>query len=220
VEVTTQSVRSRGQSIVVAPGISLKPIIEGSVGVGPVDISALDGTERARASFRLEYSPHAGRYEIASFGIDRGMLPLEVSGAFLRTVRVHSIVRRSVLRSLPLWTFPVSMLRERRRLGTLPNPVEFELNRVDSLLLTALVYRMAEIADENPVEAVAETLGLKLRTATNWIARARAAGHMTTTMEQAAVRKIAMGLIEAMGLELDVSEKEHQRFLDSLRKEE
>jgi hypothetical protein len=220
VSVTTKSIRTRGQSILVAPGIALKPIIEGSVGVGPVDISALDGTERARASFRLEYSPHAGRYEIASFGIDRGQLPIEVSGAFLRTVRVHSIVRRSVLQSLPLWTFPVSMLRERRRLGTLPKPVEFELNHVDSLLLTALVYRIAEISDENPVEAVAETLGLKLRTATNWIARARAAGNMSSTIDQSAVRRIATGLIEAMGLQPDVSEEEHQRFLDSLRREE
>nr|WP_315265887.1 hypothetical protein [Microbacterium lemovicicum] len=34
---------------------------------------------------------------------------------------------------------------------------------------------------DKPVEAVAETLDLKLRTATNWVARARSAGHLTET---------------------------------------
>ena len=140
-----------------------------------------------------------------------------MGGAFLRTVRVHAIVRSAVLAALPVWTFPVWMLRDRRRSNRLAKPVSFDLGHPDTLLLTALVYRVAELSDDKPVEAVAETLDLKLRTATNWVARARSAGHLTETLEQGEVRRISLGLIEARGIEPDISEKEHQEFLASVR---
>ena len=59
-------------------------------------------------------------------------------------------------------------------------------------------------------------MGLKQRTATNWIARARSAGYMTTVVDQPGARRIAMGLMEKMGMEPDISDEEHQAFLDSL----
>ena len=168
---SSKAIRTRGQSILVPPGISLKPTIDGDTAVGARDVGALDRNEKVTAVFRLEYSPTVGRYEIASFGIDRGNLPLEVGDAFLDMVRVHAIVRAAVLEALPIWTFPVWMLRDRRRSNRLAKPVSFDLRHPDTLLLTALVYRVAELSDDKPVEAVAETLDLKLRTATNWVAR-------------------------------------------------
>ncbi|AZS37629.1 hypothetical protein CVS47_02270 [Microbacterium lemovicicum] len=71
-----------------------------------------------------------------------------------------------------MWTFPVWMLRDRRRSNRLAKPVSFDLRHPDTLLLTALVYRVAELSDDKPAEAIAETLDLILRTATNWVARA------------------------------------------------
>ena len=96
-------VRTSGKGILVPPGIRLRPTIVAAIptplgGLGPED----EGL--ARANFRLEYSGAKGRYEIAAFGIDRRGTPIEITGAFWRTVRVHSIVRPAIELALPSWT--------------------------------------------------------------------------------------------------------------------
>ncbi|NLP84170.1 hypothetical protein HF576_09930 [Microbacterium sp. CFH 90308] len=205
-----------GRSILVPPGLALKPIIEADLSAGPREIRALEQGEKARVQLRLEYSEDAGQYEIAHFGVDRRDLALEIGGTLLRTVKVHAIARRAIAYSLPIWTLGVIMLRDKRRTRELDGLEPFAPTAVETLHLTALVYRIAEISNENPAFAVAETMGLKQRTATNWIARARAAGYMTTVLDQAAARRIAMGLFERMGIEEAITEEEHQEFLASL----
>lgn len=212
----SKTIRLSGRSILVPPGLSLKPIIEADMLVGRDDIVGLEEDEWARVRLRLEYSSDAGRYEIAEFALDRGQLPLEIGGALLRTVRVHAIARRAIAYSLPLWTIGVIMLRDKQRNGLLEDFAPFEPTHPETLHLTALVYRISEISNENPALAVAETMGLKQRTATNWIARARSAGYMTAVVDQPGARLIAMGLMEKMGIEPDISDEEHQAFLDSL----
>jgi hypothetical protein len=212
----SKPIRLSGRSILVPPGLSLKPIIEADMLVGREDVVGLEDDEQVRVRLRLEYSGDAGRYEIAEFALDRGQLPLEIGGSLLRTVRVHTIARRAIAYSLPLWTIGVIMLRDKQRLGMLEDFAPLEPTHPETLHLTALVYRIAEISNENPALAVAETMGLKQRTATNWIARARASGYMTTVVDQPGARRIAMGLMEKMGVEPDISDEEHQAFLDSL----
>lgn len=181
-----------GRSVMVPPGLSLKPIINASIPVAVGDHVARSEDELAHAEFRLEYSANSGRYEIASFGIDRRSTPIEITGALWRTVRVHETIRMAIDLALPFWTHPVSMLRAIR--SNPENSVDFfadDLADDDGLLLAALVYRIGQISNEKPALAVAETLALKQRTATNWIQRARNAGYMDTVDHEKDLRRIA-----------------------------
>ncbi|WP_349426903.1 hypothetical protein [Microbacterium sp. LWS13-1.2] len=179
-----------GPSIIVAPGIPLRPVVRGRTAVKNHDIGALEGGQEALVTFRLEYSEATGRFEVAAFGIDRGALPLEVSGALLRTVRVHAIAKIGILAAIPQWALELARLRQLHARGGLRSFREFAPSEDDTLLLTGLIYRIAEISGESPAQAVAESIGLKLRTATNWIQRARAAGYMTSTEHQKAARRV------------------------------
>lgn len=183
--------RASGASIVVPPGIPIKPVIRGEVPVGQHVVGALEGEEIAWVSFRLEYSEISGRFEIASFGIDRGDHDYEISGAFFRTVKVHTITNLSLTAALPSWGIVVrEMARDRVRALARGLPT-FKPGEEDAQLLTAMVYRIAEISGENPVQAVADAFGLKIRTATNWIQRARASGYMTSTEHPRDARRAA-----------------------------
>lgn len=183
-----------GRNLTVPPGLSLKPIINASipVSVGDPDPYARTVEEIAHAEFRLEYSETSGRYEIASFGIDRRRVPIEITGALWRTIRVHETTRDAIGLALPAWTYPITMLRAVR--SNPNNEIDFytdDLSDEHGLLLAALIYRIGQISNEKPALAVAEALGLKQRTATNWIQRARAAGYMDSVDHQKDLRGIA-----------------------------
>jgi hypothetical protein len=185
------SVKASGVSIIVPPGIALRPLVRGQVGVRSEDIGALARDQVALVTFRLEYSESAGCFEVAAFGVDRADTDIEVSGAFLRTVRVHAIAKLGILAALPPWALQLAQLRHLRDRGGLRSFPDFAPSDEEALLLTGLIYRIAEISGENPALAVAESIGLKQRTATNWIQRARAAGYMTSTEHGTAVRRVA-----------------------------
>ena len=180
-----------GTSIIVPPGIPLRPVVRGRTFARTRDIGALEDKQEARVTFRLEYSENTGCFEVAAFGIDRAELPLEVSGAFLRTVRVHAIARIGILAAIPPWALELAQLRNLHARGGLRSFPEYAPSDEDALLLTGLLYRIAEISGENPAQAVAESIGLKQRTATNWIQRARAAGYLTSTDHGKAARRVA-----------------------------
>lgn len=185
-------VNTSGRSILVPPGISVKPTIHASIptDIGAEPVGSEDGSPHA--DFRLEYSTQTGRYEIAAFGIDRRDAKAEVTGAVWRTVRVHWIIRLAISFGLPMWTWPISDLwaySKNNELNTLPDFSESRSD--DGLLLAALVYRIAQISNDTPALAVAETLHLKQRTATNWIQRAKAAGYFDNVDHQADARRIA-----------------------------
>jgi hypothetical protein len=185
------TVKTSGASILVPPGISIKPVINATLPVSGMDIAAVPRGVAVHAKFRLEYSADAGHYEVASFGIDRADAPLEVNGAFWRTVRVQSIVRSVIEVALPIWTQPIVEMRGARGVRIDYRTPDYSPGDPDGHLLTAVVYRVAEISSENPALAVAETLGLKQRTATNWIQRAREAGYLSSTEHQRDARRIA-----------------------------
>lgn len=183
--------RASGASVLVPPGIPIKPIIRGEMSVSQPLISALRYAQPAWISLRLEYSEQSGRFEIASFGIDRHDEDYEISGAFLRTVQVHAITKFALADALPSWGHVILQLGQDRASAEARGLPQVKASDESALLLTAMVYRIAEISGENPVKTVAESLGLKLRTATNWIQRARNAGLMTSTEHAREARRIA-----------------------------
>jgi DNA-binding MarR family transcriptional regulator len=183
-----------GTSIIVPPGIPLRPVVRGRTFARSRDIGALQDDQEVGVTFRLEYSENSGRFEVAAFGIDRAEIPLEVSGAFLRTVRVHAIARIGILAAIPSWALELAQLRNLRMRGGLRSFADFAPSDEEALLLTGLLYRIAEISGENPAQAVAESVGLKQRTATNWIQRARAAGYLTSTDHGKAARRVAKSI--------------------------
>ena len=183
-----------GTSIIVPPGIRLRPVVRGRTFARSRDIGALQDDQEVGVTFRLEYSENSGRFEVAAFGIDRAEIPLEVSGAFLRTVRVHAIARIGILAAIPSWALELAQLRNLRTRGGLRSFVDYAPSDDEALLLTGLLYRIAEISDENPAQAVAESIGLKQRTATNWIRRARGAGYLTSTEYGTAARRVAKAI--------------------------
>lgn len=180
-----------GAPIIVPPGIAVRPVVNGRTDVGSTDISALEEDQFARVTFRLEYSETTGCFEVAAFGVDRATLALEVSGAVLRTVRVHAIAKVGILAAIPSWALEIAQLRQLHARGGLRSFPEFAPSDEETMLLTGLIYRIAEISGENPAQVVAESIGLKQRTATNWIQRARAAGYMTSTDHEKAARRLA-----------------------------
>lgn len=183
-----------GPTILVPPGIVLSRHVHGQLSVTSDDVSALDDGQEVVVTFRLEYSTTAGYFEVAAFGVDRGDSPTEISGAFFRTVRVHTIARRGVLAALPSWALELARLRHLRERGGLRSFDDFMLTDEDALLLTGLIYRVAEVSGENPALAVAESIGLKQRTATNWIQRSRAAGYMESTSHGEAAQRLAKSI--------------------------
>ena len=183
-----------GTSIIVPPGIPLRPVVRGRTFARTRDIGALEDEQEARVTFRLEYSENTGCFEVAAFGIDRAESPVEVSGAFLRTVRVHAIARIGILAAIPSWALELAQLRNLHARGGLRSFAEYAPSDEEALLLTGLLYRIAEISGENPAQAVAESIGLKQRTATNWIQRARAAGYLTSTDHGKAARRVAKSI--------------------------
>lgn len=104
---------------------------------------------------------------------------------------MHAIARLGILAALPAWPMHIVQLRSLHGRGGLRSSAEFTPTDDEAMLLTGLIYRIAEIAGENPAMAVAESIGLKQRTATNWIQRARAAGYMTSTEHGRAAKRVA-----------------------------
>lgn len=208
-----------GPSILVPPGIELRQTVRGQLNLTRRDVSALEKGQEILMTFRLEYSSTAGYFEVAAFGIDRGESPIEISGAFLRTVRVHTIARRGILAALPSWALEVARLRHLRGRGGLRSFPEFTPTDDDALLLTGLIYRVAEISGENPALAVAESIGLKQRTATNWIQRSRAAGYLTSTEHGAAAKRVAKA-IEPMWIQFTAEEWEATKSMSGKTGEE
>lgn len=195
VDVTsTFTIRSTDAAVLVPPGIAVRKFLAGEATLGNEDVDALPEGESVLVSFRLEYSLSTGRFEIAGFAVDRGESTIEISSAFLRTIRVHAITRVGIVAAFPEWSHQLARLSQLRERGGLRSFADYAPTNVEALLLTGLLYRMAEISGENPALAVAESIGLKQRTATNWIQRARVAGYMTSTEHGAAMQDLAAAI--------------------------
>lgn len=188
---TRFTIRSTDAAVVVPPGIVVRRFLRGEVTLRSEDVDGLPEGQSVEVSFRLEYSASTGRFEIAGFAVDRGESAIEITSAFLRTIRVHAITRVGIVAAFPEWAQQLGRLSQLGERGGLRSFADFAPTDEEALLLTGLLYRMAEISGQNPALAVAEAIGLKQRTATNWIQRARAAGYMTSTEHRVAMEQLA-----------------------------
>ncbi len=189
-------ITGKGRPIIVAPGIPIRPVIEASIPVASHDIRALSEADLAHANFRLEYSATTRRYEIAAFGLDRRKADIEITGALLRTVKVHAIIRTAIDVTLPDWLRPLTELRASAARGERTPLPPVARSNPDAMLITAAIYRIAEIANENPALAVAETLDLKTRSATNWIHTARNAGLLDDPFSETQLRRVLGAILQ------------------------
>jgi len=165
----------------VHPGIAIPRLVRAGGPLSSVP-SAAGGRAALDDGFRLEieavYSPSLGHYTLRSFSL---LAPEdeEVTGVLLRTVTLLGVMRWILPRTFQLNASALSVsvvdfvapeLKPHRSGEPDGGPVGIDLTDVGT------VYRLATIVRYPPAKAVAETFGLQARTATNWIARARAAG--------------------------------------------
>lgn len=174
-------VEQTGALITVHPGVTISKIVRSwgplsGVPTGEPLAPTLDG------GFRLDieaaYSQLLGYYTLRSFAL---VAPEdeEVTGVLLRSVTPLAVMR---------WVLPRTFQLDASALTVsvvdfvapelMPYRIEEPGGASTSIDLkdVGTVYRLAAIVRYPPAKAVAETFGLQPRTATNWIARARALG--------------------------------------------
>ncbi|TFD12892.1 hypothetical protein E3T35_06285 [Cryobacterium sp. TMT1-2-2] len=164
----------------VHPGVAIPRLVRAW---GPLSSAASvePGGATVDEGFRLEieaaFSQALGHYTLRSFSV---VAPEdeEVTGTLLRTVTPLGVMRWILPRtfqldasalSVPVVDFVAPELKPYRKASN-GGSVSIDLTDVGT------VYRLAAIVRYPPAKAVAETFCLQARTATNWIARARAAG--------------------------------------------
>ena len=162
----------------VHPGVAIPRLVRAS---GPLrNVPSAVGGSDLDEGFQLEmeavFSQPLGHYTLRSFSL---VAPEdeEVTGVLLRTVTPLGVMRWMLPRtfqldgsalSVPVVDFVAPEIKPYRNDPHQGGSTSIELADVGT------VYRLATIVRYPPAKAVAETFGLQARTATNWIARARA----------------------------------------------
>lgn len=162
------------------PGVVAPKIVRSAGPLGTLppgmagDVTEQEGS--AAIDVRAAYDADRRQYLLQHLGVtlEGGG---EVTGVLLRKIAPLSIMR---------WVVPLTFLMEIRThsrwVMRFANPIGNARNtptgpdETASLQDAASIYRLAEILREPPAKAVAETLGLQKRTATNWLSRAREQG--------------------------------------------
>ena len=178
---TAWQVVGSGALIQVHPGVMIPSIVRAGGPLSGVP-SGEQGDSALREGFYLDieaaYSQTLGHYTLRSFSL---VAPEdeEVTGVLLRTVTPLAVLR---------WILPRTFQLDASALTVSVTDFvapELKAQRIEkpneesagiALADVGTVYRLATIVRYPPAKAVAETFGLEARTATNWIARARAVG--------------------------------------------
>lgn len=177
------------ERLTVPPGVSLPAWIEATGPLSRVmDSRSLeeiesDGLDAEDALVRIEasYDDHEQRYLLRKLELTAPE-GREISGTLLREVAPLRIMR---------WVLPRTFKPSEVGLGTSavmryiypergielePRPRGATGPTHTEIIEVATIYRLAHIVRDSPAKAVAESMGLERRTATNWIARARDVG--------------------------------------------
>ncbi|PPF89275.1 hypothetical protein C5C03_04080 [Clavibacter michiganensis] len=172
-----------GERFRVKPGILLYPRVmwEGETStVGQGWFADMAEGEQLEVFMEAVYSHEHGRYAVADLRLRSPDLSTEITGRLLRTVKVQVLLRLAVGMSAQPEdpSITVEQVWDRRREffdaladGKRVSPDEEILRSI------AMTYRLAEVSNEPPAQAVAHHFDLQQRTATNWIRRAREAGY-------------------------------------------
>jgi hypothetical protein len=154
----------------VGGGIAVHPEIDIQVTNDP----GVEGIVRIKAV----YDPILRRFVAESVELVRSGEGKEVTGTSIRTIRVQEYVHQALdmvgvyfRRPSGAWVMlndAADEIPTAKEQGPVP----------ETLAWVARVYRLAEIMNARPAKTVAEEFAIPYPTATNWIARARAAGLM------------------------------------------
>ena len=174
-------VEGSSRLMIVHPGVTIPRRVRAWGPLRNVPPAGVDDSDLGEG-FQLEVeavlSPSLGHYVLSSFSVvapEDG----EVTGLLLRTVTPLGVMRWILPRTFKLDASALSVA-----VVDFVAP-ELKLHRngprhggstIIELADVGTVYRLATIVRYPPKKAVAETFGFEARTATNWIARARALG--------------------------------------------
>ncbi|QLD11369.1 hypothetical protein [Microbacterium oleivorans] len=194
-----QNIDREGEPITVAPGLRVFPVVRGRWRLGPDTVSALAEGQVIEANVSIEYSANAGRYRLTALDLRAPLDGPEITGALLRTVRVQEVVRATALSAMePAERMVRSDAVDALSAAREASPIsDFAVPDAVSLLNIAMLYRSAEIASDNPGQAVAEFFGMQRRTAANWIARARRAGYFDHVVSEAELASLVRRVVQA-----------------------
>lgn len=186
IKVSTADVTDRGWTLQVSsetvepiPGVSAPCVVHANGPVAALPAHLASGVDEAEKGMKLEieatFDEEQGRYLLRRLGV---MAPAEgeVTGTLLRQIAPLGLVRWLVPR-----TFTMTLETFGPYVANFVTPegrpvLDSGSSSTASLKDAAMVYRLAEVVREPPAKAVAESLGLQTRTATNWIVRARKQG--------------------------------------------
>ena len=164
----------------VHPGIAIPRLVRAGGPLSRVPSADVGGAaldEGFQIEIEAVYSQLLGYYTLRSFCL---VAPEdeEVTGVLLRTVTPLGVMRWILPRTFQLDASALSVAvvdfvaPELKPYRKAPNGGSVSIDLTDA----GTVYRLAKIVRYPPAKAVAETFCLQARTATNWIARARAVG--------------------------------------------
>lgn len=171
-----------GALVEVHPGVAIPTCVRAWGPLSGVPSGGVGGSSLDDGGFRLEieavYSRPLGHYTLRCFSLTAPE-DAEVTGVLLRTITPLGVMRWVLPRTFRLDASALSVsvvdfvapeLKPHRIEEPAGGSVSIDLTDVGT------VYRLATIVRYPPAKAVGETFGLQARTATNWIARARALG--------------------------------------------
>lgn len=177
-------VEGAGELLRVYPGIAIAPVVraKGPLASAPVggDPAVTTTTHAGNYLLAIEaaYAENLGHYTLRTLALEAAGDD-DVTGAVLRTVAPLAVMRWFLPRtfeiepsklSVPVVDFIAPELKQYRRPSTVRQAPGFALEDIGT------IYSVARIVRYPPAKAVAETLELQQRTATNWIAKARSKG--------------------------------------------
>lgn len=172
------SVEPSEELVELIPGVTASETVKAAGPLRTLPFGLAEDVDESMQDARLEidasFAPAKAHYILRRLGVTAPE-GFEVTGTLLRQVAPLSIMRWIITHTITTdiettGGYVENFLDPSRR--TLVEDWE----AVPSLKEAAIIYRLAEIMREPPAKAVAESLGLQQRTATNWIARAKKQG--------------------------------------------
>jgi hypothetical protein len=175
------TVKTSGKALAVPPGILLKPMLTLGGALSGSDeehrdfVSGLTSKETLELHAIAEYDEALGRYRMAALRVEV-LGDGELTSVLLRGVKVQALLRLMAQRGVISTGGMDAAEFVESGMGS-PDGYRGGGSAEALLRSIALSYRLAEIRNEPPAQAVAEELQQSPRTATNWIRRAREAGY-------------------------------------------
>jgi hypothetical protein len=140
----------------------------------------------------IRYEPLVMRYVLHGLRFERDVHDMELTGTVLRTVTVHELLRSaaSKARVKPLVEFAFEIQEAGSFVPNEPAKLVAQGPSEETLNAIARHYRVAEVIGIRPALYLQGILAIPYPTVSNWIARAKKAGHFPDSASLAADQEI------------------------------